>query len=303
MAGEELNLLTTGQAAKLCSVTPDTVLKWIRKGRLKARRTAGGHFRIERRCLEPLISTSPTAEAATPELPDCYAPTLRCWEYLSDRGAVREDCRQCVVYRVRAARCFLMAGLEADIGHAREFCQGTCDECVYYRWVKGLLTNVLVITPDEGLIDRLLGQESSSITLRFARSAYEASTIVQSFQAAFVVVDQDVLPPGDGTLLASLAGDSRLPGVKIILGVRAEAAKVLVEGVVKGKGVCLRGRVEVIEPDFAHRTARVYVDTPQGNCVATAPLETALQEGEVVEVQLPQEGLYFFGGEDERLLG
>ena len=31
--------LTTGQAAELCSVTPDTVLKWIRSGRLAAART------------------------------------------------------------------------------------------------------------------------------------------------------------------------------------------------------------------------------------------------------------------------
>ncbi len=46
MPANKSNLLTTGQAAKLCEVTPDTVLKWIRKGRLRGGRTAGGHFRI-----------------------------------------------------------------------------------------------------------------------------------------------------------------------------------------------------------------------------------------------------------------
>ena len=28
-------LVTTGQAAKLCAVTPDTILKWIKKNRIE----------------------------------------------------------------------------------------------------------------------------------------------------------------------------------------------------------------------------------------------------------------------------
>ena len=39
--------LSTGEVARLCSVNPDTVLKWIKKGQLAATRTAGGHYRIE----------------------------------------------------------------------------------------------------------------------------------------------------------------------------------------------------------------------------------------------------------------
>ena len=38
--------LTTTQAAKLLSVTPDTVLKWVKAGKVKSYRTLGGHFRI-----------------------------------------------------------------------------------------------------------------------------------------------------------------------------------------------------------------------------------------------------------------
>ena len=34
--------LSTGQAAGICSVSPDTILKWIRSGKLPARKTAGG---------------------------------------------------------------------------------------------------------------------------------------------------------------------------------------------------------------------------------------------------------------------
>ena len=218
MAPGEMNesppeLLTTGQAARLCSVTPDTVLKWIKRGRLSARRTAGGHYRIERHALEPLIASPHPAECASWELAGRDPRGLHCWEYLSDRGNVRDECRQCVGYRVRAARCFLMAGLEADVGHAREFCPGTCEECVYYRWVNGLLINVLVITPDDAFTERLAAEEHNNLTLRFARDGYEASAIVQGFQAAFVVVDEDAGPD----LVSSLNRDGRLPGAKVLL--------------------------------------------------------------------------------------
>ena len=61
MLADGPDLLTTGQAARLCSVTPDTVLKWIKKGRLRGVRTAGGHYRIERRLLDPLIACPDSA--------------------------------------------------------------------------------------------------------------------------------------------------------------------------------------------------------------------------------------------------
>jgi excisionase family DNA binding protein len=43
----EPNLPNTGETAKIHSVTPDTVLKWINFGKLQAQRTAGGHYRID----------------------------------------------------------------------------------------------------------------------------------------------------------------------------------------------------------------------------------------------------------------
>ncbi|MHC4663312.1 MAG: helix-turn-helix domain-containing protein, partial [Planctomycetota bacterium] len=50
--------LTTGQAAIRCSVSPDTVLKWIRSGLLPARKTAGGHHRINERDLDRVLNQS-----------------------------------------------------------------------------------------------------------------------------------------------------------------------------------------------------------------------------------------------------
>jgi excisionase family DNA binding protein len=217
MPTDARKLLTTGEAAKLCAVTPDTILKWIKKGRLGGVRTAGGHYRIERQTLEPLIASP--AQAGGPSQPpsDRHPQTLRCWEYLSDRGAVRDSCRQCVVFRVRAGRCFLMAGLEPDVGHARQFCQSSCEDCVYYRRVKGLATNVLLISADDELIDRLGNEEHEAITLRFARNGYDASAMIEGFRPAFVAIDLESIPDGNKGLFESLAADPRIPGLRVIL--------------------------------------------------------------------------------------
>lgn len=39
---------TTGQIARHCHVTPETVANWIKRGRLKAGTTPGGHYRVYR---------------------------------------------------------------------------------------------------------------------------------------------------------------------------------------------------------------------------------------------------------------
>lgn len=38
--------LTTGQAARYCHVSQATILNWIKKGKLEAYATPGGHYRI-----------------------------------------------------------------------------------------------------------------------------------------------------------------------------------------------------------------------------------------------------------------
>ncbi len=210
------SVLTTGQAAKLCEVTPDTVLKWIRKGRLQGSRTAGGHFRINLRDLQPhipsgRIKTSPEA------MNGCSKSDTPCWEYLGNGGELRESCKQCVVYQVRASRCFLMAGMEPEIGHAKRFCQTSCQECVYYRRVQGLATNVLVITSDEEAIERLAAEENESVAVRCARDGYEASAVIEEYRPAFAVIEEELLAKRERGLLDHLAKDPRVPGLKVIL--------------------------------------------------------------------------------------
>ncbi len=121
--------LSTGQAAKLCSVTPDTILKWIYAGRLPAYRTGGGHHRIDPKDLEELLERS-TATVSTPGRLEIQS-SRHCWEFYG-RSTVPATCRQCVVYRAQALRCYELAKLPADIGHEKLFCQGGCEDCDYY---------------------------------------------------------------------------------------------------------------------------------------------------------------------------
>ena len=228
MAAEKTGLLTTGQAAKLCAVTPDTVLKWIKKGRLTATRTAGGPYRVALPDLDPFMAGF--GQKGTNSLPGASLSSSRpqdgtkedhdevsCWEFLSDGGEVREACRQCVVYRVRATRCFLMAGLDTDVGHAHQFCEGSCEDCVYFRRIQGKSTQVLFITSDEDLVNRIDWFGDDSTTLRFARNGYEASALVQDFRPEIAIIDMEGLPDHGLGLLDSIAADGRLPHVRVIL--------------------------------------------------------------------------------------
>ena len=144
---------------------------------------------------------------------------LRCWEYLGGSGAVRNECKQCVAYQIRAAWCFQMASLSCDIGHSKSVCRISCQDCVYYRRVSGLATNVLVVTSDDEFAGRLERQSEGGLELRFARSAYAASAMVCDFRPAFAVVDQELVASREPDLLADLASDPRLPGLRIILAV------------------------------------------------------------------------------------
>jgi excisionase family DNA binding protein len=215
-------------------VTPDTVLKWIKKGRLAATRTAGGHYRVALPDLEPFLAgfgqrgpdlaeAQPFPAIASQDGTNETAEEVPCWEFLSENGDVREGCRQCVVYRVRATRCFLMAGLDSDVGHAHQFCEGSCEDCVYYRRIQGMSTQVLFISSDEELVGRIGHFEEGTIALRFARNGYEASALIQDFRPEIAIIDLEGLPDQGFGLLDSIAADPRIPHVRVILVIPPES--------------------------------------------------------------------------------
>jgi excisionase family DNA binding protein len=212
------SLLTTGKAAQLCSVKPDTVLKWIKKGRLPATRTAGGHYRVDERDVMLALSNDHTAERAWEENAALCSRPMRCWEYMNHGPGT--ECQECIVHRVHATYCFRLVNLVKGAGHAKRFCGSACQECPYYRRVHGLAANVLVITRDEALIQDLAKRENDSIAFRFARRGYDASAIITVFRPAFVIFDQAILETLGVALLDAMATDPRTAGARILVAVQ-----------------------------------------------------------------------------------
>ena len=54
---EPPTVLTTSEVSRLLGVSPNTVTRWAREGRLPCRLTLGGHHRFERRVIEELRET------------------------------------------------------------------------------------------------------------------------------------------------------------------------------------------------------------------------------------------------------
>ena len=211
--------LSTGEAAKLCSVTPDAVQKWIRSRRLAAQKTPGGHYRIALEDITP-FATGAGLRRWFPAPPrQCTPQPLRCWEYLSNTEEVRDECKACAVYRVRSAWCFEVLGADCGADRARAFCasQGGCSECAYYKRVLGLQTSVLLITTDPALRASLESETHDSLAVHFARDGYEASSLVVTARPSFVVVDSRAHDMPVACLLDHLLNDSRAPWLRVIL--------------------------------------------------------------------------------------
>ena len=210
----QAQFLSTGQAASLLGVTPDTVLKWIKKGKLPSTRTAGGHFRVAR---EEILALVGGDEAPTPDESKQGEPSF-CWEFHALEGRVNPACHECLVYRSRALRCYELSHLSGELGHAGVYCATSCDDCSYYLREVGRPRRVMVVTDSVHLRQRLATEaDSSGFKLEFASGEYECSASVESFKPEFVVID---CSPGVGiseNLSSHLGSDPRIPDVRIIV--------------------------------------------------------------------------------------
>lgn len=203
--------LSTGEAANKLAVTPDTVLKWIKQGRIPAHRTAGGHHRIEFSVVERLMASG----CALGEDGCAVAAPSRCWEFFSVGGAIRQECTECSAYRVRAALCYELSRLEPPPANRKVFCQTACEDCPYYQQVNRLPSRVLVVTADRGLAEALAGISPEAAVVRVVGDTYGASAEIGSFRPSLVVLDSH-LPEGVFRELAgAVTADRRVPWVQV----------------------------------------------------------------------------------------
>jgi excisionase family DNA binding protein len=123
--------LTTFEAAKIMSVTPDAVLKWIKSGILEARRTPGGHHRISRKSIDDLLNKNEKKHPS--EEKQQLFPY--CWEYNQRFNNCSGDCEDCLVYKISAKGCYKISHFPTDFGHLKLNCDSTCEDCNYYKYI------------------------------------------------------------------------------------------------------------------------------------------------------------------------
>jgi excisionase family DNA binding protein len=127
----KIQALSTGQAARYCYVTSETILNWIRSNRLKAQRTAGGQFRI---LLEDLRSFMTANGMSTGLLDAERGVRPYCWEFHCEVTArygspSQGACEDCLVHRSGTLNCWELHGL-LPVTRRRVI---ACHDCEYHR--------------------------------------------------------------------------------------------------------------------------------------------------------------------------
>lgn len=123
--GENGLAFSTGQAARYCYVTADTVLNWINNSSLRAHRTVGGQYRI----LAPdLLAFLRDHGMSTDLLEGEMDVRPHCWEFHCS-GQTEPGCLECMAYRSGAVNCFELR----DVIPPEMRLIPRCDECDYYR--------------------------------------------------------------------------------------------------------------------------------------------------------------------------
>lgn len=209
--------LTTSQAAKLLSVSPDTVLKWVKAGKIKSYRTLGGHFRIPADALGLNGRHSGGISGHNGPFPE-FPTHLYCWEYLANGGDLKSECYDCITYRSRASRCYELRDIPGGFGCARMLCQDDCSMCDYYRLVNNQGINILIISRADNLLkDRESLNTEHELEIEFVDNEYKAGMVIQSFRPDFIILDCSIGKRQASSLCGSLFDDPRIPVPRVIL--------------------------------------------------------------------------------------
>ena len=122
--------LTSGQAARYCLVSADTIVKWIKAENLPAQRTIGGQFRILVDELRQFMVRNDMSTALLDAELDCRP---YCWEYHhgahGEAGPPGAPCNECPAFRTKALNCYELRAISAE----RNWTRANCQECPYFR--------------------------------------------------------------------------------------------------------------------------------------------------------------------------
>ena len=208
--------LTTTETAKLLSVVPDTVLKWVRAGKIKSYRTPGGHARIPKETVDKLLTEQMKEQTwleSKSEKKHQY-----CWEYLSVNGRITDECKECLTYKSKASRCYELRELSSGLGCLRIGCEVSCQECDYYRLVHGQVQSVLILCENRRILtDRTRLDFIRDLQVRFVEDEYECSYVVEKFRPDFIIIDVGYGRKRTAAFCNNLFNDPRVPVARLIL--------------------------------------------------------------------------------------
>jgi excisionase family DNA binding protein len=208
---------TTSEAAKLLAVSPDTVLRWVKAGKVRSHRTPGGHCRIPRNSLEqlvPKLDNSRREEQAVLTQPAYQY----CWDFGNGDGIISDGCRNCVSFRSRARRCYELRKIPQQFEHLNLECPMSCAECEYYRIMKERGIGALIVSRNRRLTEGLkYAPENPELALRFADSEYDCAAVIDKFRPDYVVLDSSFGTSHTREICQHLLNDPRLPLTRIVL--------------------------------------------------------------------------------------
>ncbi len=122
--------LTSGQAARFCYVTSDTIVNWIKAKCLPAQRTMGGQYRI---LVDDLRHFMYRHGMNTDLLNEEFEARTYCWEALiqerKKHEGVEDPCENCLVRQSMAFNCFVLRAAMPS----RQWLCSNCKDCEYYK--------------------------------------------------------------------------------------------------------------------------------------------------------------------------
>lgn len=205
---------SSGEVAKLCAVKRDSVVKWIRAGKLPASRTTGGHYRISRSFLIDFLHKRRSRLPLSPMGSDL----TYCWEFHAKKGKIHGDCKKCICFKSRTLRCYELIKSGLTDGHRAVYCLGSCEECDYYKTVLARPAKIILITSRGEIAARM---ESEAINfncdVKVAPTGYQCSTLLHSFKPDYIIIDGLQNNVNLKELTRDLASDVRLVSARLII--------------------------------------------------------------------------------------